>query len=281
MQVTKKTIYDDIMLIMSKFNVNDDFRVDVDWLSYKIDQIRGELIVKEYDVTKTINPTWLSDLGLVDFHKVNFADDITVTYCGCDISKAELPQLIDLGNPTGNIDLGIWTVISACGKTRYFYKPQSLWSYTPSEHVHSLFGYYSRINTAMYVNKAVEKLRIIALLAQPEEGIIINSAPVASGSIANGVVYYVKGAQVIYNGVPYAKGTTFTGTTGVTTYTGSGIVYLYSQVQSVRDTSPYPVTTDMARAIVLEIITKEFGLEKAVIPDTTNDSEDEAQKGQG
>jgi hypothetical protein len=127
----------------------------------------------------------------------------------------------------------------------------------------------------------VEQLRVICLLAQPEEGIIINSAPVASGSIATGVVYYVKHKQIVYNGVTYQPGTTFTGVVTKTTYTGAGTVYLNSQIHNLRETEAYPVTPDMARAIVLEIITKEFGLEKAVIPDTINDSEDEAQKGQG
>lgn len=281
MQISKKSIIDDVLNIMSKFGQTDDSRLDVDWLSYKIDQVRAELIVKEYDTTKTIDNNWLSDLGLIDFHKVNFADDRTVTYCGCDISKATLPQLITLYNQNGNIDMGVWTVISACGKTRYFYKPQSLWSYTPSEHVHSLFRFYSRINTSIYVNHVVDQLRVIALLAQPEEGILINSTPVASGSIAVGTVYYVKYNQIVYNGIVYAKGTTFTGVTGKTTYTGSGTVYLNSQITNLRETDPYPVGPDMARAIVFEIITKEFGLEKAVIPDTVNDSEDEAQKGQG
>jgi len=89
MQISKKSIIDDVLNIMSKFGQTDDSRLDVDWLSYKIDQVRAELIVKEYDTTKTIDNNWLSDLGLIDFHKVNFADDRTVTYCGCDISKAE------------------------------------------------------------------------------------------------------------------------------------------------------------------------------------------------
>jgi hypothetical protein len=281
MQTTKKSITDDIMNIMSKFNLNDDSRLDVDWLSYKIDQVRAELIVKEYDTTKFIDNAWLSDLGLVDFHKVNFADDLTASYCKCDISKAHIPQLITLYNPNGNIDMGVYTVISACGKTRYFNKPLSLWNYTPEGHVHNLFRYFHRNNTALYVNHVVDQLRIICLLAQPEEGIIINSEPVASGSITVGTVYYVKYKQIVYNGVTYQPGSTFTGVTGKTTYTGSGTVYLNSQIHNLRETEAYPVTPDMARAIVLEIITKEFGLEKAVIPDTINDSEDEAQKGQG
>lgn len=281
MQITKRTITDDVMNIMSKFGQTDDSRLDPDWLSYKIDQIRADLIVKEYEATKFVDPTWLSDLGLVEFHKVNFSDDRSVTYCGCDYSKTTLPQLINLYHNNGNINMGLFTVISACGKTRYFYKPLSLWLYTPEGHVHGLFGHYAQIGQAVYVDRVVDKLRIIALLADPEEGKLINSTPVASGSIANGTVYYVKYYQVVYNGITYNPGQAFTGTTGVTTYTGSGTVYLYSQIRDMRDTDPYPVGPDMARAIVLEIITKEFGLEKTVIPDVENDSEDAVQTVQG
>jgi hypothetical protein len=224
-----------------------------------------------------IDQSWLSDLGLVSFHEVNFADDPSVDFCECDISKAYLPQVISLPSKSPNQDLGLQMIISACGKMRFFNRALSQWKYIPKNHTYAKFNYYSRINTAMYVNKRVEQLRIVALLANPEDGFCIKSEPIANGSIVSGTVYIVNGGQIVYNSTIYNDGDTFTGT-AATTYTGSGKVYLNTQKVAYSETYPYPVSPDMARNIVFEICTKEFGIEKAQIADVRNDSEDDTQK---
>lgn len=284
--ITKKSIIDDFILIMSKFQDTDDFRVDPDWLSYKIDEVRAELIEKEYIDTEFIQPAWLTDLGVVDFYKVNFADDLSVNYCQCDISKTTIPQTINLYNGNGNIDLGVYSIMSTCGKTKFYSRPLVTWSMLTCDHSHSQFHYFSRINTALYVNKVEKQLRIIALLFNPEDGLLVNSAPVTSGSIEEGVTYLVKYKQIVYNGVAYQPNTTFVGAVTIddtsdaveTTFTGQGTVYLNTQAVAATQTAPYPVNADMARAIVLEIAMKEFGVEiKEGVPDYKNDSKDQTQ----
>ena len=118
---------------------------------------------------------------------------------------------------------------------------------------------------------------MIGLLLNPLEGKIMNSAPVANGSIVSGTVYLVKYNQIIYDGVVYAPDTTFTGTLA-TTYGGSGIVYLNAQVQSYKDTDPFPAPGDMIRKIELEILTKEFAIEAQAVIDIRNDGVDDAAK---
>ncbi len=273
--ITKKSIIDDIVILLTDFNQSDDSRLDDEYISYKIDEVRAQLIREQYKITNIIDNTWLQDLGLVTFHNVNFADDVTISCCECDISKAFIPQIVSLDNGSGNQDLGL-NVLATCGKKKYYPYTLSIWKDIPTGHVRSLFNYYSRINTALYVNKDVDQLRIYGVLQNPEDAFIKNSAPIASGSISTGVVYLVKNAQIIYNSIAYAANTTFTGVIGVTTYTGSGTIYLNSQKQAFDDTDAYPVTGDMARAIVFEICAKEFKIEQAGLAiDTKNTSRDD------
>lgn len=274
--ITKKSIIDDITILLTKFGKTDDSRLDDDYISYKIDQIRCEYIEKQFAEENIVDPTWLQDLGMVTFNKVNFADDPTITSCDCVITKAFLPQIITLNIGNGNQDLGLYSVISSCGKTRYYPLEMAKWMYIPEGHERAKFHYYSRVSNAIYKNKE-GNVRILAILQNPEDGIIKNSLPITSGNIVSGTVYAVKYGQIIYNGTAYQPNTTFTGAS-VNSFTGNGQVFLYSQIKNFTDLDPYPVNGDMARAITLEILAKEFNIERQSIVDQENDSKDDAQK---
>lgn len=278
MEQTAKNIMDSIRNIATKFAVTDETKWDEDWIYYKINQVAADLKIKQYAQTNILDQSWLTDLGMVAFHKVNMADDINVSFCGCDVAKAFVPQVISFLSKDGNIDLGFYMIISACGKTQYYPKRMSQWKYTPADHTNSLFKYYWRINTSMYISDTAEKLRIVACLLDPTEGKLIESEPILSGAIVSGTSYTAKYGQIIYDGNVYAANSTFTGT-AVTTFTGSGKVYLTSQVRAYRDTDPYPASGEMIRMIELEILTKEFGIERQSIVDIRNDSKDDSQKG--
>jgi len=280
---SKKNIIDSIQIILSRFGRTDESRVDDNWLSYKIDQVRAELIIDEYYKTNIIDQNWLSDVSLIDFHKVERSDNNAV-FCDCDVSKTFIPQTIPLKNKDGNLDLGIYMLISPCGKTTFYPQRMSMWRYVPGCASYELFNYYFRINTSLYVSKVVEKLRFVGILLSPEDGYLISSAPVPSGSLVLGATYLVKYGQIIYNNVVYQPNSTFVcvqpvgSLTPVTTYQGSGVVYLNSQLLTYNNTMAYPAGADMVRQIELEILTKEFGLERQMIADVRNDSKDDASK---
>jgi hypothetical protein len=276
MAQTLKNITDSIRLILTKMVPTDDSRLDPDYLAYKVNQVRAQLIASEYENTKVINPTWLSDLGLTTFYKTNFADDSSVS-CSCSVSKTTLPQTLNLPSKDGNIDLGVFSIISPCGTKRYYYKRMSAWDYAPEGHTNRLFNYYDRVNNALYVNSDVTQLRILALLLNPQDGFIKNTDPIASGSIVSGTAYKVFDGTVVYANVFYNDGDTFTGG-GTATYSGTGKVYLASQASDFADTDPYPASGDMIRQIELEILTKEFGIEMKMPADQRNDSRDDATK---
>lgn len=279
MSITKKNIVDSISQILTHFRITDEFRVDEDWLSYKIDEVRAELIRADYAETGIVDMTWLTEMGLLTCYEVNAADNTTIT-CNCNISKTTFPQVVSITSKNGNQDLGLYSLTSACGRYGITPKPMFRWQNTPPDHSNSLFMYYFRVNTDLYISKVVEKIRAIAILLNPEDGYLISSMPVASGSLVSGTVYVVKYGGIVYNNVYYAPNSQFTANSTNSFSTTNGVVYNYSQVANCRDTDPYPAAGDMARRIELEILTKEFNIEKSQIPDVRNDSIDDVQKGQ-
>jgi len=281
---TKKKLIDDVIEIATRFNPTDDSRLSDRWISYKIDQIRAQLIVRNYRNDETVDFAWLSQPFFIELYKTNTADDPKLMYCNCVVSKTTIPPVISLSNPNANNqDVGIASLISACGKFGYYPRLMNLWNF-PSEHTFSKLRFYARYNTTLYVNKDVQRLRLSPILLYPEDGFIINTQPVANGSIQNGVQYIVKFGNVTYNGNTYYGDdntkNTFTGT-ATTTYTGTGKVYLYSNVSAFEETDDYPVGGEMAREIVIEILTKEFAIEENAINDYLNDNQDDQKQVKG
>lgn len=277
---TKKQITDDIIVLATRFGVTDDSRLDSTYIGFKIEQIRVAKIIEEYNYTGIIDQNWLHDFGTLPLYPVNFADDPNITFCACDIMKFKLPvpvmNLTDVKD--GNLDLGL-KILSACGKTQYFYMPLERWRMIPPEHVYSRFNRYNRVGSQYgYVNKNAKFLRFIGIPETTDGLYIKNTLPVLSGSIKTGVSYTVDNFSVTYNGVTYITGNTFTGVVGVTTFTGSGTVYYTNYSALMTNMDPYPCSAHMARLIVLEFMTKELGIEEKQIADLENDSADDAKK---
>lgn len=275
---TKKQIIDDILILAERFSRTDESRVDETWVGFKVEQARVSEILKEYNITKVIDQNWLVDFGIHSLTKVNFSDNPNVDFCACDIMKAEIPEVINLTYlGDGNLDLGL-NVISACGKTSYTAYPMDTWRMIPKEHVRSMFHYYQRFGTTIYVNKLVQNLRFFGIPATTEGLMIKKTLPVISGGIKSGYSYTVKGTTglVVYNGVNYLPNATFTGTS-TTTFTASGnsqVFYTNYEVE-MTENDPYPVSAHLARQIVISILTTEFQIEKQQVTDVLNDSADD------
>lgn len=278
MALTKQHLVDDIRNLVTALTITDEAGLDENLISFWIDQARAQMIVADYNKNGIIRQEWLTDLGLVDFWKVNFADDPFVTYCNCDISKGFVPKVVSITGEGGNVDLGLPIIESACGTQSYYQKAINLWRKLPKEHIYTKFNWYHRIDTVMYVNKQVEKLRLVAVLETPEDGYINRSKPVESGDLVAGTTYVVKNSQITYNFVTIPVGGTFIAQAGLTTYLGTGKVYPAISLQELSRNEPYPVSSDMARNIVLDICTKEFNIARNSIPDVLNDSQDDETK---
>ena len=265
----------DIINILTHFGYNGDIRIDPEWLNNKRDQTRAYLITQEFKRVGFVNPSWYQDLNLLQFTPI-VASDIDYGICGsCPVSKTNLPPTISLFNPDNQNEDNGFKLISPCGTTQYFYYPLDVLKQIPSEHPRLKFAYYWEIGTYLYVNKKVDKLRSIAILQRPSDANNISNLIVASGSLVVGTVYKVVNFQIVHNGLGYNVGQTFTAVNA--NYTGQGAVVLANPVLAFdENTTNYPVDGEMARLITLEILTKEFGLEKQQISSYKNDLGDDA-----
>jgi len=271
---TKKALIDEIQLIAQRFVQSDDSRIPDRLISRLIDNTRAQLIVEKYRLTETIDYAWRSQPFYIDFYKIESTDDPNMAFCNCQMMKTEIPPVISLTNyNASNQDVGC-ILYSACGKYEYFPNSLELINKIPKGNTLGLFKYYCRYNTTLYATGTATKLRLSPILLYPEDGYLINSEPVLSGSIVSGTDYIVKFGTVVYNTVTYYANDTFTGASA-TTFTGTGKVYLQNQVSAFEETSVYPVGGDMDREIMLEILTKEFQIEESMISELKNDSIDD------
>lgn len=267
---TGRQITDDIYNLLTKFGATQDQRYDKDWLAYKRDQVRAQLIQLEFKQRGSTNPSWYQDLNLIQFTPVTTSDIDYGICCGCAVSKAIIPETVPLFNPDAQNEEDGLRLISPCGTNQFYYKALDALKLIPSEHPFSKFYYYWKIGNQVYVNKHVEQLRGLGVLQVPSDAGSINNTIVSSGNLIVGQTYQVINYQIVHNFLGYNPGQTFVAVN--TTYTGAGAVILATVRLPYDDkTSNYPVSSDMARQIEIEILTKEFGIEKQQIAAFKND----------
>lgn len=273
--MTGREITYTIIDILTRFGYTDDSRLEPENINFMRDNARVQMIKQEFDRTKVVDPSWLQDLGFVLTTPVNFNDDDTIPYCECILSKVTIPGTIDLRSPHTNTDSGL-KVISSCG-TRMFY-PQNLelLQYTPKEHPKNKFYYYVPIGSSLFLNKRVDKIRVVGVFEKPSDINEVTTEYVMSGDLVVGQSYVVKKAQIVHNGLGYNVGQTFTAVNA--TYTGNGYVVSSSRTKAYTEDSPYPIQGDMARQLILDILTKEFLIEESKITDVKNSSADDEQE---
>ncbi len=280
-QQSKKSLIDSVTNLLRRFKITDDQPDLSRWIGYKCDQIRADLIIKQYMLPPNqgggvIDPTWLCAPFILNFHPTNYADNEAIND-SLIIGKTTVPQLIDLRSNDGNLDLGIVRLVSMKNRTQYTYRRSYQWQYVPIDSPMSKFKYYDRVGQNLFINDDASQLMLTALLLHPEDGYLTNSDVVASGSLVNGTVYRVRNNQIIYANVVRPVNTTFTAG-ATTTYSGNGLVYLNSQIEAFEETDPYPASAEMIRQIEIEVLTKEFAIEKGQLTDVRNDSIDDTAK---
>lgn len=262
--MTGKFITDSIYEILTKFGATQDQRYDKDFISWKRDQVRAQLIIAEFKQRGSTNPAWYQDLNLITMSPV-LKSDLNYGLCpDCPVSKAFFPTHIPLFNPDAqNEDDGL-VIMSPCGTKKFYATTLEILNEIPSEHPFSKFKWYWEIGNEIFVNQKLEQLRSRIVCQTPSDVNVINNVIVPSGKLVVGTTYKVINYQIVHNTFGYNAGTTFVAAN--TTYTGQGAVILNSPIQVYDEAiSNYPVTSDMARMIELEILTKEFGLEKQQI----------------
>ena len=61
MNITQKSLFDDLINILTKFGRTDETRIDEDWVYNKFNEVRAEMLKEAYRKTGMADPSWYQD----------------------------------------------------------------------------------------------------------------------------------------------------------------------------------------------------------------------------
>jgi hypothetical protein len=272
--MTRKEIIYDILNILTRFSFGPDSRLEKDYIGYKIDQYRAVGIKQLFDAEGFIDPSWLQDYGITLTTIVNRADDTSITHCDCSFSKIKLPPIVSLSDKTGrNNHMGVSRITSPCGTKKFYYSSMDKFVSIPKGHPQANFSYYIPVGNHYYFSNSPKRVRPVLILANPLDGFVNENLNVMSGDLVVGKNYIAVGGQVLHNNVAYDIDEVFVAAN--TEYTGPGIVQLAEPKRPMTNDDEYPASQDLIKFVVLEILTKEFNIERSMASDIVNDGSDQ------
>jgi hypothetical protein len=213
-------------------------------------------------------------MGITLTTTVNRADDIAITHCDCEFSKFRVPPVISLSDKTGkNNDLGIHRITSSCGTKKFYPIAMDKFMAIPNGHPQKKFPYFIRYGNSIYLTEKIRKVRPVLILSRPLDGFVNENLDIRSGELIPGKSYTIFDGQIIHNGIAFDRGEDFIAVG--TDYTGTGVVQLTEPKREMTNDDEYPVSSALANIIIMQILTKEFRLEKEQVSDLINDGRDQ------
>ena len=138
-----------------------------------------------------------------------------------------------------------------------------------------MFKYYIYEGNTVYTYPAINQVSFSGLLQDPLDSSLFYTTPEPLFNLESGIEYIVTQGSVTDGTTVFKKGETFTYSGG--TYSGNGVVYRTTKVINSTKDMDYPISPDMAQRIILEILSKDFRLERQTIADIFNDAKDQLQ----
>lgn len=260
----------DIMLIYERLKLSKDKRLTELHTQFLIHKYRAMVINDDFKANRQIDPATLQDFGKVVFTKVTSADDPNVPYGSVNYGKLTIPQVITLPD-----DRGVYHVASSSKLCQHYPLMPPLFFNVPAGSVAAKSRYYTRINTALYIDHFAEDGNVILILDNPMDGVVLLTENVLAGSIKSGISYTVQSGQVVYNGISYNVGQAFTGIFGIATFTGTGVVKHTTQKRAMTIDDNYPLSFKMAERVLINMFYQEFKIEAQQTSDIRNDAQDQ------
>ena len=274
--MTIKELVWDMRILLRQ--LTDDSSVNDAHLIHKLNIYRALYIVEQYNMGYRLEEEWFQRLPLTECTPVNSGDDPNVPYTSINFGKFTLPRVIEL---PGGVSLKLRT--SSMALEIYWKNMSELMQMIKSKDYRvKIFKFYTRIGNEFYIYPYTEKIATQAILFNPLDGYQFDTE---YGDLANlnaGYEYkVVKGSITQSNPATepptltvYAKEETFTSNASYT-YSGTGKVKLTDQVLAVNGDYEYPISPDIAQRIIIDILTKDFQIERSQIFDVINDSIDQ------
>jgi len=257
--------------------LTDDTSVNDAHLIFKINNYWALFLKADYQETGNISKKYYQRIPLIDVHGVSSADDPNVLGGTIRFGKFTMPSILDLGDEEPPVD-----IYTAQRQERlYFIERDLLFELIRNKDERlDVFKYYFYEENTAYTYPVVDRVSFLGLIQNPLEASLFYTTPEPLYNLANGIQYIVtQGSVKCDTGSKeniYLKGYTLNANTSYT-YSGDGVLYRTNQVIDVTNDMEYPISPDMAERIILEILTKDFMLEKQTIADIFNDSKDQFQ----
>lgn len=265
-------IYDIKELLLA---LKDDTRVKDSYLIHKI--VNYDCLLKEQMIAQgmPIPEQCYSRLPKRNVIEVNTGDHPDITVSSIKLGRVEYPRLINIP------DLDQAIRVTSSSRQSQLYRttfPYLMHMIRANDSRLQLFHFYVPYGTGLYIYRFLPELDIMALLEDPTEAFEVSSSLIPVSEMQAGVEYVVyTGAITELNGdIPtvYKKFDSFICQPNYT-YSGDGKVMKEDSVHQITLQDNYPITRSMAQQIVLQILTKDYQIEKQAIPDIYNDAQDD------
>ena len=265
-------IYDIKELLLA---LKDDTRVKDSYLIHKI--INYDCLLKEQMVLQgiPIPEQCFSRLPKREVHEVTTGDHPDITVSSIKLGKVDYPKLINVP------DLDKALRVTSSSRQAQLYRttfPYLMHLIRSNDSRLQLFHYYVPYGTGLYIYRFLPELDIMALLEDPTDAYQVYSELFSVDQLQVGIEYVVLTGAVteMIGTVPtvYKKFDSFICQADYT-YSGDGKVQKESAIHQITLQDDYPITRAMAQQIVIQILTRDYQIEKQAIPDIYNDAMDD------
>lgn len=271
MKITE-IIYDIKTLLAA---LTDDTRVKDSYLYYKIRVYRGYFLEQQLKQETIIPDEYFQRVAALNVYPVSSSDDPNVPDSSIHFGKVRIPRIIGYTS-------AYMRVYEAARHKRIYH---ANWDYL-MEMIESkdprleVFRYFIPAGPEdLYIYRYIAQIAFSGVLDNPLDGYTFNTTQEDLDSLVAGVIYKVISGSVLATDI--VGGTTLTRKDETfiadanTTYSGDGKVVRTSMTSSFTEEDDFPISYEMVVSIVLQILTKDYMLEKQNVFDIFNDSIDQ------
>jgi len=270
----EEAIYDTRILIRQ---TTDDSRFSDMFILKKLLNYRSLFIVKEYLQTKEINPAWIQRVSNKKLTPVNSADNPAIPAGSIRMGKTNIPYTIPIGK-----SFGVQMVLNTQRQKEIYRESwmQLMNMIQNKDFRVDMFRYYVQHGQEAYIYPYCEAVDMLLILDNVLDGYEFATEYVDFEDLEDGVEYFVMSGSVSFvlgaTTTVYRKYDSFTAdTSGI--YSGDAKLRKSTTINESITGQDYHIDSGMGQLIILEMISKDFGLEKTFVADRTNDSSDEAK----
>ena len=265
-------IYDIKELLLA---LKDDTRVKDSYLIHKINNynclITEQMALQGLEIPEQC----YSRLPKRKVHEITSGDHPDITVSSVRLGKVDVPKTMNLQDRDKEIKVLSSSRQSMIFRTSF---PFLMHMIRANDNRLQLFNYYVIYGRSLYVYPYIAELDLMAVLEDPIEAFQINSEMFSVDQLKVGMEYIIYSGAIMEdnNGVQsvYKKYDGFTCQSDYT-YSGDGKAMYDESVRQITMHDDYPITRSMAQQIVLQILTKDYQIEKQSIPDIYNDAMDD------